>query len=267
MRGGFAVLFSRGAFAGQDVAALLQRFVAAQKANDARACQYTYSEHATFFTYTDGGGNLRKDRTEDSEVLFIEGLQFKRLISHNGQPLSAREAAEVSKQMKETADYRRKHLRPVAPGGAISFGGDHADLGSDEELLTLFSNQLVGEDELRGRKAWVIESTPKEGLPAADQHTREVLHFRKKLWLDQGDNTLLRIVHTVVVGGVFAKPGTTVAIDYEKLPDGVYQPTAVVVDIYRQVGKVVRPSGRTEYSDSDFHKFDVQSTITLGEPH
>jgi len=249
----------------EDVAAILKHFVAVQQANDTEARQYTYLEHAEFSTYEADGVTFRKDRSEDSEIVFVEGLQFKKLLSRDGKPLDIREQAEVEKQMNETAAYRRSHRQP-APGGKIAFGRDHADLGSNEELLTLFDTRLAGEEGVRGRKAWVIEATPKNGLHAANEHQRDVVKFRKKLWIDETDFTLLKIVHTVVGSGMFAKPGTTVTLEYDRIPSGPYAPVKIIVDIHRQVSGKIRPSGRTEYENSRFRKFDVQSTIAVGEP-
>ncbi len=249
----------------EDVSDILNRFVVAQRANDGEARRYTYVEHADFFTYEDGGKKLRKDRSEENEIIFVEGLQFKKLISRNDQPLSAREQADVEKHMQETAEYRRRH-RQQTPGGRISFGRDHVDLGSNEDLLSLFDSRLVGEDEIRGHKAWVVELTPKAGLRPANEHEREVVKFRKKLWIEQMDYTALKVIHTVVESGMFAKPGTTVTLEYERIPGGPYLAAFVAVDIHRQVGKEILPSGRTEYRNTRFQKFDVQSSITIDKP-
>ncbi len=135
-------------------------------------------------------------------------------------------------------------------------------------MLTLFDTLLAGEEEVRSRKAWVIEATPKNGLHAANEHQRDVVKFRKKLWIDETDFTLLKIVHTVVDAGMFAKPGTTVTLEYDRIPGGPYAPVTVIVDIYRQVtGKDCAPLRPHRVSELAFRKFDVQSTITVGEPH
>lgn len=244
-----------------DTAGLMDRLISAQKANDNQAQRYTYVEHADFFTYTPA---LRKDRSEKSEVIFVEGLQYKKLVERNGQPLSPAEREHVEQQMNETAEHRRRNRAPVK-GGRISFGNDHADLGSLDELTTLFDWQMQGEAEVRGRKAWIVELTPKRNLKKPTEHERQVLKFRKTLWIDQQDHVLLRITHTVIDKGMFAKPGAFLTIDYEKLPQGPYVHSSVAVDIHRQIGREIRPSGRIEYRHSDFKKFNAESTITIQE--
>src|SRR5215469_3705581 len=148
---------------------ILKRWNDAQRANEERSRQYTYTEQADRSTYMPDG-KLRKDTTETSEAIFVEGVAFEKLVSRNGKPLDAREQARVDKDMRQTAEERRKHRQQPPPGGRISFGSQSADLGSREELLSMFNNRLTGEDTVGGRKAWVFESTPKDGVVATNAH-------------------------------------------------------------------------------------------------
>jgi hypothetical protein len=60
-----------------------------------------------------GEPHLRQ--TETHEVIFAEGLEYRRLVARNGQPLSAREQAQVEKDMAQTAAERRKNLHRSPP--------------------------------------------------------------------------------------------------------------------------------------------------------
>lgn len=251
-------------FATDDANALIQRLVEAQAQNDRLARQYTYLEETAWFTY-DKNGRTHRNRSETHEIVFVEGVEFRKLTLRNGKPLSAREAAQVEQSMRETAADRRKHpSRP--PGGQINFGSQHADLGSLPELLTLFDNRLVGEEEVRGRKAWVVESAPRGDHAPASPHEKEVLGFRKKLWIDQAAGVMARMIVTVQGEAVFAAPGSTLAFEFDPVNQKVWEPISIVLEVRRQSGKTVRPWGRTEYRDSRFQKFNVESTITVEPP-
>jgi hypothetical protein len=241
---------------------ILRRWNDAQRENDVRARQYTYTEQSDRFTYM-ADGQLRKDTSETAEVIFVEGIAFKKLVARNGKALDAREQARVDMEMRQTAEERRKHRQPPAAGGKISFGNQSADLGSKEELLSMFENRLVGEEEVGGRRAWVFESTPKERVVASSAHERQVLCFRKRLWIDQADYVLAKAVYTVIGDELFAKPGSTLTFTSGKIGADTWHDVSVAVDIYRVRDKAFKPSGRTEYRMSKFQKFDVQSTITV----
>ena len=248
-----------------DAGAILKRWIEAQKQNDQRAQQYTYVEDADWFTY-EKNGQLRKNFSETSEVLFVEGLEYKKLVARNGKPLDAREQARVEKEMSQTAEERRKHRRPPAPGGTISVGNQRVALGSMEEFLTLFDNRLMGEQEIRGRKAWVIASTPKADHVPIGEHEKQVFCFRKELWIDQADAVKAREILTVIGGRIFVKPGSTLTFEYEKIgPDTWHQSSAILNTLWVR-DKTMQPSSRTEYILSKFQKFDVESTITVDVP-
>jgi len=250
--------------AADDAHTILQRLIDAQAQNDQLAKQYTNLEETEWFTY-EKNGQLHKNRSETHEIIFVEGVNYKKLTARNGKPLSAREAAQVDWEMRETAEERRKHPQ-TAPGGAIHFGSQHADLGSLQELLTLFDSRLAGEELIRGRKAWVVECVPRAGHAPGGPHETQVLSFHKKLWIDQADNVLLRIVSTNTGEGTFAGPGSSIAFEYDKINEQVWQAVSIILDIRRQAGKTVRPWARTEYRESRFQKFDVESTITVEPP-
>jgi len=265
MRPLLLLLFAAGpAQAAEDADSLLQRLIHAQKQNDAQADRYTYVEEADYFTY-DKSGQLHKLRSTTSEIMFIEGTRYTKLVARNGQPLSAREQQRVEKEMRETAQERRKRLHSVQ-GGWIYFGRQRADLGSLQELLVLFDNRLAGEEEIGGRKAWVVECTPEADRVPANQHEKQLLHFPRKLWIDQADNVLLKEVFSVTGDDLLAKPGSTVTLQFDGINQEVWQLVSIVLDIHEQQGKTVRPGARTEYRNSRFQKFQVESTITVEPP-
>ncbi len=256
--------------AADDANAILQRVVAAEAQNVKLARQYTSVEETTWFTY-DRRGQLHKNRSETHEVIFVEGVKYRKLTARNGKRLSAREKARVEEEMRETAAERRRHPQ-YAPGGSVGFGGARADLGSLAELLTLFDNRVEDEEEVNGRRAWVIESVPRAHHTPASQHERDIFAFHKKLWIDQAENVVLRIVATVGGGGLYspagellAAPGSSITFENEKV-DAVWQQVTIILDVSRPSGNTFRPWGRTEYRQSHFQKFDVESTVTVEPP-
>ena len=245
------------AWGADDANAILQRYIDAGSRNREIAAQYTYVERIDHFFF-DKKGNATKDWSETHDVIFVEGLQYKRLVARNDKPLDAREAAKEDKRLRRTAAERRKQRQSGLFHKTVS-------LGSDRDLLTMFDNRLLGEEEVRGRKAWVIESTPQAGRAPANQHEKDVLSWRKKLWIDQADYVALKSLDTVVGEHIVFKPGTTVAWEYEKINQDVWLAVSGALDGRAEFARLIKPRIRTSYRNSNFQKFDVQSTITIDE--
>jgi hypothetical protein len=248
-------------WAADDANTILRRYLEADKQNDKKAEQYTFVEERAWFG-RDRNGEFKQIRSETAEMIFVEGQAYRRLVARNGKPLDAKEKAKVDKDMRETAEHRRKH--PAwADGGGVTNGHDRVDLGSDEELLTLFDNHVAGEEEIGGRKAWVIESTPRKDHPAANRHEKDVASFNKRLWIDEVENAELRAVYTVIGDHIYIKPGSTFVFDFQKVNQDAWQLAQLVIETRNTVSTDVQVQERVEIRYSDFKKFDVQSTITI----
>jgi hypothetical protein len=255
----FLLLAALPLWAADDANAILRRYMEADKLNDKRAERYTFVEDRVW-SGRDKNGEVKQHRSETAEMIFVEGQTYRKLVARNGKPLDAKEKAKVDKEMRETAEQRRKR-RPEVPGGRVVVNHTGVDLGSDEELLTLFDNRLVGEEEIAGRKAWVIESTPREGRHPANRHERDVTSFGKKLWIDQTENVELRELDTVTGEHTALKPGSTIQWDCEKINQDAWQTVLITI-----IAKWPQTEARLEIRYSNFKKFDVQSTITLDPP-
>lgn len=250
----FAILFAALPLAASDDAGkVVERLLAANEANAGKANQYTYVEQADYFVFDKG--QPKKDRSETHEVIFVEGETYKKLVARNDRPLDGKEQAKEDKRLKETAEERRKHRRQGLLQKSVSFGGD-------KDLLTLFDARLLPDEEVRGHKTWVLLCTPKAGRAAANTHERQVMSFERKHWLEQDGANVVKEVFTVVGPHTMFTPGSTVCWEYEKINDA-WLVVSGAVDGHLQFAQVIKPAVRTEYRNSKFQKFDVQSTITL----
>ena len=122
---------------------------------------------------------------------------------------------------------------------------------------------IVGEDTVRGRKTWALECAPRPNYFPANEHEKEVLVFRKKFWIDQAEAGLVRGIYMVAVEGTFARPGSSITFDFDKIDSETWYPISLVLNISTNRQKIFQPNVRTECRMSNFHKFDVQSTITV----
>ena len=252
------ILAAASGWSGEEANGIIKKLTLAQKQNDSFAGEYTYVQEAAFFTY-DKAGHANKDRTETHDIIFVEGISYSKLTARNGKPLERGEAAKEEKKLQQTAEERRKQRHA---------GLFHPTLNtaSEEDLLALFDNRLVGEEEIRGRKAWVIESMPRPGHVPANDHEKQVLSFRKKLWIDEADNVLAKTLDVVIGDHVFMKPGSMMAWEFSKIDGAAWLPVTGVVDAHLQFAKFIKPYVRTEYANSQFQRFDVKSTITMDPP-
>jgi hypothetical protein len=252
-----AILAGLPLLADEQPSEIIKRYIAASNRNWERASQYTWVQQADYFDIAKDG-SAKKDRSQTFEVMFIDGGSYQKLVARNDQPLDAKQQAREEIKWQKIVEERRKQHSGVLH--------KNVSLGSDEDLLTLFDNRLEGMEEIRGRKSWVLLSAPLKDRTPANNHEKEVLSYERKLWIDQASNQLVRVVYTVVGDHtVFAK-GSTITWDFDQINDEIWLMISGVINGRLQFAKIIKPAVRTEYHNSKFQKFDVQSTIAVDPP-
>ena len=239
----------------QDPRALLERARDLQTENAIRAGQYTFQKVTTFRQFKPDGG-VSSQRSETHDVVFVEGESYEKLIARNGQPLAGKEAAKEELRLQKTAAERRKQRK---------FGTIRRTVRLPELAVVIekFDLRLAGEEAVDGRAAWVVEATPKAGLPEATKEYRDLVSFSRKFWVAKDAGVPLRRLDTVIREGHFLAPGSTVSFDFSHVNGDAWMLTRMVIDYHARMYKVVKARGETEYRMSGFRKFDVQSTITV----
>lgn len=242
----------------QDVDAIHERNRQADTQNEEQARQYTYVEETDNFEY-DKHGQAKKTGSVTNDVIFVEGESYKRLVARDGKPLPPKEEAKEEKKLQQTAEQRRKARRKGFLNFSRSFGV------SREDLDKLCDRRLVGEEEIRGRKAWLIEYTPRKDHVPANKHEKDLYSFQIKVWMDEEEGVTSKFLLLSVADGSFMKPGSSLTLESAKINDDAWLPVLIVLDARIQIALVVRDSVRTETRSSNFKKFDVKSTITASD--
>ena len=97
----------------------------------------------------------------------------------NGQPPSATEERKqkenLDKLERETPEQRSERLRKQ----------EEENTSIVREVPKAFDFQLVGEEVINGRPAYVLQATPRPDYHATRQVRQYVLQGRGKLWVDK----------------------------------------------------------------------------------
>jgi hypothetical protein len=234
---------------------ILKRYIEARKANLPRARQYTLTNKETHIFF-DGKGEEKSRSSKTFDVIFLEGDTYKKLIARDDKPLSVAEAAKVEKELQKTADERREQ-RKRQPMMSRSI-----TTASDEDLLKLFTCKVTGEEQIKQSKTWVIQCDPQAGRVAANAREKEKLTTSRQLWIDETQYALMKFVDTALEGNPLELPGSTTTVQFALINNDAWMQTSLVIDGHLHFAKFIKPKVRTEYVNSNFKKFDVQSTVT-----
>jgi hypothetical protein len=153
-----------------------QSIAATERSWQARA-HYTFMERDQD-RRLDALGQLKSENIDVTRMILVNGIRFEQLIEHNGQLPSAEEQKKSDKDLEKL-----KHETP---------GDQSARLRKDQEnqsylrdLLEAFDFQLIGEENVGGRPAYVLQATPHPGYHAHGRYGKLFSRVQGKLWVDK----------------------------------------------------------------------------------
>lgn len=171
-------------------------------------------------------------RNQQVEVYRMEmaGAELRgRLISRNGRPVSAEEAARDG-----DADDRRKG-RKRSPQKK----SDTVLVQLDQNAAKLFDFKLVGRELLAGRSAYVVAVSPKGDVRPASMEEKVMLRIQGNLWIDEQDYEIakldVRLTESVGIGWggwLGALHDLSFSVERSSMPDGGWANSAVRLYIH-----------------------------------
>lgn len=235
--------------------------------NDKRQRDYTYSERVEEHKL-DGNGTVKSTEVRVYDVLQIYGEEVRRLISKDGKPLPEKEAAKeedkiqkvIDKRKGESDSDREKRLKK-----------EEKDREHDREFVTevadAYNFTYVGNQDLQGREAYVIDAEPRPGF---EPHTREgkiLPKFRFRLWLDRSESQWVKLdascIDTVSFGLVLARihKGSRVLIETTRVNDEVWLPQHIAVHLDAKLALLKSIDLDEDVTYKDYKKFKSQTRI------
>lgn len=241
----------------EDACSILRVAVPKTLKNRRESMAYTYQIDYRNRNF-DERGKLLTDYSAKYDVIFVEGLPYRRQIEENRKPLSPQEAANEDRRYQRafeersrmSIDQKRDYLkRPWNVDFPLP------------QLVDLFSNRIVGQEDVDGRPAIVIESAPRADAQPADEEQRRALHKRVKLWIDRDDLIVTRMEATLVADDGSMRKGTRARIEFER-KDGVYLTAASDVQFEAMNGAQI-VKGETQEKNQVFHRFHVDVRLLM----
>ena len=126
--------------------------------------------------------NAKGEVTEHNDRLMkpflMEGKVFYRVVEKDGKPLTD---DEKKKQVEREGKIRERFKQPPKPTKK-----EEEDFEIDDELMARFQFTMIGQEEVDGRKAYVLAFLPKTNvkLPEKKMVDKMINRLTGKIWVD-----------------------------------------------------------------------------------
>lgn len=235
---------------------ILKRASDGERKQAALRAQYYYREHVEVRDAGKNGAPGKVRLSRDYEIIYLEGGPYRKLVLVNGKPLKPQQAQQEEQQMQKTAAQRREERARSGPARSKSITVGEARL---DDMLRLMENTLLREEEIRGRKAWVVQSDSRRDLVASTPRDARILCYRYVHWIDQEDGAVAQQEFEVIREGIDAKPGTKSRAVFAKQDGSPW--------FLRSLDGEFWTKGHwfQQHRYHDFKKFEAHSEIEFGK--
>jgi len=200
----------------------------------------------------DSHGHPKSKSINTWEISVVEGSEYKKLLRRDGKPLSKEEQAAEEKKY-EAEKLRRQRESPSERDKRVGRyekerQQDHAMM---REMATAFVFKLVGEQNIDGHAAYVLDATPKPNYVPHSRETKVLTGMRGRLWVDKQQYQWLKVeaevIHQVSFYAVATVgPGTKFFLEQEPVWDDVWLPKHFAVKVNASVFWIARNSSEDD---------------------
>jgi hypothetical protein len=212
---------------------IVELSIAATERNWQARNHYTYIE-VDEDQRLDSRGLVQSADVDVSTIVLVNGAPFERLMKHNGMPPSASEQrkqeVDLGKLRRETPEERAERLHE-----------DREDSSFIREVPLGFDFQLVGEEAVNGRPAYVVQSTPHPGYRPHGKYGKMFLGVEGKLWIDKQDFGWVKVdgqvIQPISLGLFLARVqrGSHIMMDQVRVGEGIWMPKRIEVRVRAKV--------------------------------
>jgi hypothetical protein len=231
---------------------IIRRSVAASERNWRAAPIWSYHER-------DAKPNGRGNSSKTYRVLMIEGSQYNQLVAKNDQPLSPDEQAAEEKKLEQEI-RKRKSESPSERSKRISKyqqerNQDHAMM---LEMVSAFDFTPAGEENVRGRPAYVFEASPKPGYVPKNRDAKVLTGMKGRLWVDKGTFQWAKVQAEVTTPISFygflarVEPGTSFLLEQAPVAGRIWFPIRFRQQVSAKALGIINENSLDEETYSDY---------------
>lgn len=246
---------------------IVQRAIDADRRNSKLAENYTFLDREDQRDL-DSQGRTKRRTIQTYDITLTEGSPYRRLVARNDKPLPPDEERKeqnkldksIAQRRAETSSQRAKRLEDWRKQR-------QREREFELELLDAFDFRLAPEETIAGRRAFVIDGTPRPGYRPRIRAARFLPKLKGRLWIDAQDYGWVKIeaevTDTISFYGIAARlnAGSRLSLEQARINDEVWLPQHIRVKAQARVFLVKKINSEWAIDFRDYKKFQSDSRI------
>lgn len=158
--------------------------------------QYTFTE-VIRETRLDSKGAVKKEKTDVYEIYpsNLPGKTYRRLISHNGVPVSEPDLAKQDRKQGEKVDKRERRLAAEDAAARRAREAEEARKEREvvDEIFRMDEVLVTGREIVDGRPTIIVTFTPRPGYKPTTENGKIIQKLAGRAWIDEEERQLVRL--------------------------------------------------------------------------
>jgi hypothetical protein len=205
------------------------------------------------------------------DVNFYYGREYSRLIEKNDQPLNEsdqkKEDEKLEKFLAKLRDQSEEEREKHAAKEKKEHDEERAFL---RDMVRAYDFTLLGEENIGGAEAYVIEATPRKDFHPTQPHADILSKIKGKLWIEKKDYNWVKVeaesIDTISFGFFLARihKGARFNLEQVHLNDEVWLVRRFFISGGARLALVKNEAIEQEDTFSNYKKFVTTSRILPG---
>lgn len=251
-----------------DAATIIRKSLARDLLDFERARHYTFTED-TKTTKVDGKGRPSSIETQTSEIFFLYGEPYERVVKKDGKPLRASEEKKEQEKLDKLTRDREKETSAERQRRLAKYEKRRQEFRIfRQEIGKAYDFTVRGSEVINGRDTWVINAEPRAGYKGINSQSRMLPKMRGVIWVDQTDYHWVKVegetLDTISFGLFLARlaRGAKMSFESTRVNDEVWLPKRIHVTFDARLALLKSMRGSVEQTIGNYRKFQTESRIT-----
>ena len=249
---------------------LIRKVLKSQKRAEERFEAFTFDQEEVRTKFS-SDGTVKEQRRRLFYVTSGPGPEggSRELVEVDGRAATDEEKKDAEKEDAKRRKHRLEERAAARASERAAVSGDEEDpaLGGRRlsDLMKRFDVRIAGREDLGGRPAWLLEFTPRPGVPESGLGDRALSALAGKAWIDEEDLQVRRVdarlVKPVKVVGGLAANVKRADVTYEaaRVADGYWFPSRIDLRLEGKQVLLFRLDSGYTFTLSNFRTFSVET--------
>lgn len=235
--------------------------------NDKKQRDYTYIQREEEHKL-DGKDQVKSSESKTYEIMVLYEEPVRKLIAKDDKPLSDSEARKEDEKVQKIIE-KRKNESDNDRQKRLEKQNKEQEEGRQfvKEIADAYNFRFVGEENLEGRKATVIDADPRPSYEPKTKDAKFLPKFRFRVWLDETEKEWVKLdiqcIDTVSVGLFLLRlhKGSSIQIEQVRVNDEVWLPRHVSLKLDARLALLKGLNISEDVTFRDYKKFRTDSKI------